>query len=625
MQSTSSRSLLRFIIFHRWPARLLLLLMSLSASVFGLLSPFFQKAFIDSIMGAPLMRYLGLEVSPHALTNILLAFFAALIGQALNLSASYYGVREGYFIQKQLGDTLYQKMLSLRRDTMNKRSIGEVVSIYATDVASATTILEQTLPMGAAIIFPVILAPLFIRSLYDIPLAPIIVTMFVLILFHFLFSIRQSRFFFRFKQLAGERSGIVNEWIQNIRSLRILGWVTEFENKIFEKRIEETENRIEMVTNGQMNSSVASSVSFFINLSGMISMLYLGKRPVTPGEILALLWIFGVFLTRPFRSLPWVFTFGFDSYSSIKRVEAFLELGDDTESAQDSEIFKRPPFAHHEKSPSIEIRGLNLTLQNQKILSDINLDIAPGEFIAVVGEVGAGKSLLLYSMMREVNAKFEKFNIGDVNMLELGDDRSRDYFTFVSQDAFIMSSNLRENIVFEYGATAQNDEAVRSSLLSAQFDIERETLDDGLDTEIGERGVNLSGGQRQRISLARAIFFDRPIVLLDDSLSAVDVDTERELVRRLMLGDWKLRTRILVTHRLSVLTHVDRIIFLENGRISDIGKLSDLMIRSEGFRNFTASAKMTPLEVTEKDEAVDRLIGEAESLEIVLDSSRGGK
>ncbi len=565
------------------------------------------------------MHYFGLAVSPSAMTNIILAFFAALIGQALNLGASYYGVREGYFIQKQLGDILYQKMLSLRRDTMNKRSIGEVVSIYATDVASATTILEQTLPMGAAIIFPVILAPLFIRSLYDIPLTPILSTMFVLMVFHFLLSIRQSKFFFRFKQLAAERSGIVNEWMQNIRSLRILGWVTRFENKIFVKRIEETANRIDMVTNGQFNSSVASTVSFFINLSGMISMLYLSKRPVTPGEILALLWIFGVFLTRPFRALPWVFTFAFDSYSSIKRVEAFLKLGDANESAQDPEIFKKPPLAHHETSPAIRIRGLNLSFQNQKILSEIDLDIAPGEFLAIVGEVGAGKSLLLYSLMREVNAKFEKFEIGEVNMLEVSDDRSRDFFTFVSQDGFVMSSNLRENIVFEYGASSQHDERVRQALLSAQFDIDRELADYGLDTEIGERGVNLSGGQRQRVSLARAIYFDRPIVLLDDSLSAVDVDTERELVQKLLLGDWKRRTRILVTHRLSVLSAVDRIIFLENGRISDMGKLSELMTRSQAFRNFTASVKVTPPPIPEI------LPSEVEAPETLIDSSRGGK
>ncbi len=599
MNELNNKTLLSYIVTYRFHARVFLLCLSFAASVFGLLSPFFQKAFIDILTGQPSMHYLGYTVSSSALVNIFLAFGATLIAQGLSLSATFFGAREAYFIQKNLGQILYRKMLSLRRDTMNNKPIGEVVSIYATDVASATTLLEQTLPMGAAIFFPMVMAPLFIHSLYDVPLLPTLVTMAGLMIFHFLLSIRQSKFFFRFKQLAAERAGLVNEWIQNIRSLRILAWTQSFEKKIFAKRIEETSNRIDMVTNGQVNSSVASSVSFFINLSGMISMVYLSRHPVTPGEILALLWIFGVFLTRPFRALPWVFTFAFDSYSSIKRVEDFLKLGDSSEATKGLEIFKEPVVLN-QKSPNIKIRGLNLTFQNQKILDAIDLDIPSGEFLAIVGEVGSGKSLLLFSLMREISSQFKEFNIGDQNMLELETERAKDYFTFVSQDGFVMSSTLRENIVFEYEASHAYDERVRNVLKQASFDPDKEALTDGLETEIGERGVNLSGGQKQRVSLGRAIFFNRPIVLLDDSLSAVDVDTERELLKNLLLGTWSKRTRILVTHRLSVLKSVDRIVFLENGRIKDIGTLPQLMSRSESFRNFTATTQNVHVDIKQE-------------------------
>ncbi len=174
-------------------------------------------------------------------------------------------------------------------------------------------------------------------------------------------------------------------------------------------------------------------------------------------------------------------------------------------------------------------------------------------------------------------------------MLNLKTEQTKDFFTFFSQDGFVMSSNLRENIVFEYDASTIFVEGVLTALHQAEFAMNNESLSNGLETEIGERGVNLSGGQKQRVSLARAIFYDRPIVLLDDSLSAVDVDTERKLVQNLLLGTWNLRTRILVSHRLSVLQYVDRIVYLENGKISEIGTLAQLLLRSESFRNFTSS------------------------------------
>ena len=589
-------ALLFYILIYRLPARFFLIGLSFVASFFGLLSPLFQKAFVDALTGQERMQFFGIGLSSNALLNMCLAFLASLLSQFLSTSAVYYGAREGFFIQKHLGSIIYKKMLSLRRDTMNHRSIGEVISIYATDVASATTLLEQTLPSGAGIIFPIVMAPLFIHKLYDVPLLPTLLTMAFLVVFHLFLSIRQARFFFNFKQLAAERSGLVNEWIQNLRSLRILAWTKNFEKKIFSKRIEETKNRIDMVTNGQINSSVASSVSFFINLSAMISVIYFSHHAMTPGELLALLWVFGVFLTRPFRVLPWVMTFAFDSYSSIKRIELFLQLGDASEKYESPDLFYKSPVAIECSSPSLKISGLNLKLQDQKILDNFNLEIKAGEFLAVVGEVGSGKSLFLYSLLREVDAQFEEFKIGDQDILQLRPEQAKDYFTFVAQDAFVMSSNLRENIAFEYLPAQGIDDKVFAALQQAEFDPANESLNNGLDTEIGERGVNLSGGQRQRVGLARAVYFDRPIVLLDDSLSAVDVDTERKLVQNLLLGTWKNRTRILVSHRLSVLAYVDRIVFIEAGKISEIGTLPQLMSRSASFRNFTASARELRIE-----------------------------
>jgi ABC-type multidrug transport system fused ATPase/permease subunit len=128
-------------------------------------------------------------------------------------------------------------------------------------------------------------------------------------------------------------------------------------------------------------------------------------------------------------------------------------------------------------------------------------------------------------------------------------------------------------------------------LALAQFRIDGEHLQHGLETEIGERGVNLSGGQRQRVALARAHFLRRPVLLLDDCLSAVDVDTERRLISELIDGAWHDRTRLLITHRLSVLEKVDRVMFLEDGAIVASGTFEHLLATSQKVRDFVASVR----------------------------------
>ena len=152
-----------------------------------------------------------------------------------------------------------------------------------------------------------------------------------------------------------------------------------------------------------------------------------------------------------------------------------------------------------------------------------------------------------------------------------------------------MSASLRENVAFLYDIDPDRDPMVEESLRLAQFDLNTERVEKGLNTEIGERGVNLSGGQRQRVSLARVHFHQAPILLLDDCLSAVDVDTEQKLFEQLLLGAWADRTRILVTHRLSALSQVDRILFLEEGRIIDQGTFEELLARNEKFRDYTTT------------------------------------
>jgi len=571
---------------------LAIVLASLAAALAGLMNPVLQKLFIDRLMGFTdgFLADQFLNFPTWALLTG--AVLMMILASALGFLSLWLGVTEALRFQALWGEELYLKTLRRRADQMGHRTVGEVVSIYATDVPGATALLDQTLPMGAGIIFPLVFAPLMISWITELPVWIPIVFILVIILVNAVLSYRQSRFFFRFKQLAAERTGLVSEWIQNIRLLRILGWVSKYEEKIRAKRIEETANRIAMVTNGQLMGSIGSSVSFFINLSGVAALVLVQGADVTPGELLALLWIFGVFLARPLRQVPWMFTFGLDALTSLRRLESYFADRDDGELRRLPEAEVQSSFTESSRASrgaQLMVKGLNLSFNEQTVLKNINLSVDAQEFVAIVGEVGSGKSALLLSLMGEIGAEIEQFSIDGEPMLQKPLEQRRQFFGYVPQEGFVMSSSLRDNVALEYEFSDRHDEQIHHSLSAAQFVVETEAAEGRLDAEIGERGVNLSGGQRQRVSLARADFNSRPVLLLDDCLSALDAPTERKLVQELLAGRWSHHTRILVTHRLSVLNLVDRVIFLDKGTIAAQGRFRDLIENNDQFQQFAAS------------------------------------
>lgn len=573
--------LIKEILFTRWPMRLAIVFTSFFAAIFGLLAPFFQKEFVDIMMMG--QSQFPLFVNSHPIWLLVISFIFFLGSVALNQWTNYIGLQEAVQMQSILAQRLYQHNLNLRNDSLNRKTVGEIVSIYTTDVPGSTILLEQTLPQGTTTFFPLILTPIFLSYLYQIPMLWSYLVLLSTVILSTYMAYRQSRFFFRFKSLAADRIGLVNEWVQNIRNLRILAWVRSFEQKIFQVRAVETQNRVNMVTNGQMMNAISSTMTYILTVMAIITYTHLNPpEKISGGHIMALLWIIGIFLNRAFRQMPWFFTFAFDAWTSIKRIDSFMQLKN-TE-----------PHPRHLKLPeaiphplNISIKDLNLSIGYKNILKNINLNIKEGEFVAFVGEVGSGKSMLLLSLIGETGATFDEYKMGTLDAKHLELPGLRKLYSYIPQEGFIISSSLRDNVYFEYDATLLQDTDIIESLQESQLNILQEPIINSLELEIGERGVNLSGGQKQRVSLARTSYHLNPVVLIDDSLSAVDVDTEEKLLNNLIKGAWKNHTRIMCTHRLTVLEHADRIYFLKEGRICDSGNLRELQNRSKEFSEFT--------------------------------------
>ncbi len=555
----------------RWPWRALILFVSFGAAALTLVAAGFQKSFIDSLSGSLVAEE---QQQIFFLINSFICFVLASLATQLN---NYWGLKEALLSQRKLAQGLYNQSLRLKSESLEKKTVGEMVALYATDVPASTILLEQTLPFGASTFFPLILTPFALNYLVGTPLFETCALVLIVALINTALALRQSRFFLKFKELAALRTSFVNEWIQNIRTLKILNWLEPFEARIFEVREKETQNRIEMVTNGQIMNAITSHATFIFNVTAGLSLIWIYKRVLTPGEIWTVFWLLGILLNRPLRQLPWFFTFAFDALTSSKRLENFLKMTSFSDYEIEQRRFKNSAA---EILPLIEIEGLNWIHDETPVLQNLNFKIYQGEKVAILGEVGSGKSAFLHCLMGELKGQFKSFLYkGEPVQGEVTKELRR-VLNYVPQESFLMNSTLRDNVAFEYEKSALLDPEMDSFLSHVDFNPAYEGLSDGLDTRIGERGVNLSGGQKQRLSLARSIVQERPLVLIDDSMSQLDAETENKILKDLFAGPLKNKTVIITTHRRSVLHFVSKVYEMRSGELHELNKEKSLEVKT---------------------------------------------
>ncbi len=221
------------------------------------------------------------------------------------------------------------------------------------------------------------------------------------------------------------------------------------------------------------------------------------------------------------------------------------------------------------RNARVELSNVQFSYTNSKqALKNISFTIEPGEKVALVGESGGGKSTIINLLMRLYTPDKGAIYINGKNIAEVSQASLRQSIATVFQDASLFSGTIRENIT--YGNLDATDEAVERAARAANAYDFISQLDDGLATEIGERGIKLSGGQKQRLAIARALLKDAPILVLDEATSSLDSRSEaivQEALERLMKG----RTVLIVAHRLSTIAHVDTIVTLKRGVVDEIG------------------------------------------------------
>lgn len=320
-------------------------------------------------------------------------------------------------------------------------------------------------------------------------------------------------------------------------------------------------------------------VAFIGSLSFLLALYYGGLLVIdgdlSLGQFVSFVAYLGL-LTWPMMALGWVINILQRGIASMKRINEILDTA--------PEIFDNDNvISIHDYRPSLEFRNLSFTYPGSAApaLSGINLSIKEGMTLAIVGRTGSGKTTLVNMIMRLYNTNPGELLIDGIDINSMPLKELRRNIGYVPQDNFLFSVSIRDNIAFS--DTSMSMDRIHEAAKIAQIYDNIMDFPDKFDTILGERGVTLSGGQKQRVSIARAIAKDPGILILDDSLSAVDTKTEEQVLKGLKQV-MSNKTAIIIAHRISTIKDADKIIVLDDGRIIEQGTHEQL-VKKNGLYN----------------------------------------
>lgn len=272
-------------------------------------------------------------------------------------------------------------------------------------------------------------------------------------------------------------------------------------------------------------------------------------------------------LIWPMRMIGWLTNILAQSAASAKKIQKILDSKVEIESPEDAIVLDSI-------QGNIEFKNVSFKYRDETILDNVNIKIPANSTVAIMGTTGAGKSSLISLIGRYYDVCEGAVLVDGIDVRKLDLNMLRKQMSVVPQDTFLFSDTIEKNI--QFGKADASLEEIKKACNDACALNFIEKLDDGFDTVIGERGIGLSGGQKQRLSIARAIIRNSKILILDDSTSALDMDTEYNLLKNLYSRKHKTTTFI-IAHRISAVKNADIIVFFDNGSIAEMGTHNELL------------------------------------------------
>ena len=563
----SLRHLNKYFIKYKW--RFIFgILFTIISNYFGVKMPVYVKDTIDALMTNVSIRttsdavYLSLKIGGiYILLSFAKGFFLFLMRQTIIVMSRH--------IEFDLKNEIFKHYQKLDVAFFKKNKTGDLMNRISEDVGLVRMYL------GPGIMYTINLIVLVTMIITQMVQISPILTLYVLIplpvmsIIIYKVSTKMNKLSGMVQSEQSTISTIAQETFAGIAVIKAYNRGNETGNKMNESADNYKRRSMQLVLT---NALFMPTILFLIGISTILA-IYIGgvmtyEKELSLGGIVAFIF-FVTNLTWPFASIGWVTSIIQRAAASQKRINEFL---------QESPSIINTNFDPKAVVGEISFENVSFTYSNTGItaLQNISFKIKKGDTLAILGHTGSGKSTILSLLLRQFDVESGKITVDGQSIQDTNLDELRGQSGMVPQDVFLFSDTIKNNILFG----SKNDSATEAEIIGALTDahVYHNIIEfpDGIETELGERGVNLSGGQKQRISIARALINNPVLLLLDDCLSAVDTETEEMILKNLAKrnGD---RTTIIVSHRISTIRNATKIIVLEEGKIVETGNHESLL------------------------------------------------
>ncbi|RLE98082.1 MAG: ABC transporter ATP-binding protein [Thermoprotei archaeon] len=558
MAENYARRLLAYVAKH-WRLAALTTASSLAATIATLVIPLYTRSAVNVLVTGRLDQLL-----PYALMIVALTVLQGVLGFATNFVSQYLAQRVIY----DLRNDVYRHLQELSLGFYKTMDTGQLVARATSDIEVSSRFLRFAFSgfSGAVLTLAIALYMMFtispVLTLYALAPLPLI---FLLVR---RYAKRARAIFDRARAVYGEMTSHVTEVVSGLRVVRALNAFAFLWQRFLTLNSEYLDLSLDVA---KLRASTWPLVGFLSALSTLI-VLWAGggmvvQSAISIGDLVAMTLYVGM-MTWPFIALGFFTVMYARSMAALSRVFELLDTEPEVKEAPDAVPLEV-------RRGEVELRDVWFSYDGKKwILKGVSFKVRPGEVVAIVGPAGSGKSTLVQLIPRFYDPQRGAVLIDGVDVRRVKLESLRRQVGIVHQDIYVFPDTIRNNIA--YGKPdASMEEIVRAAKLAKLHDFIK-SLPQGYDTPVGERGVTLSGGQRQRLAIARTLLIDPKIIILDDSTSNVDAETEKAIYDAIT-KHFKGKTIIVITQRPSTMKLADRIIVLDGGRVVEEGRHEELL------------------------------------------------
>ena len=528
------------------------------------------------------------EYDQGAVVNIVLIILGlSVLRGVLSFFQTYLGEALSQFVSYDLRNSFYNHVQYQSFGFHDRNHTGNLMSRAITDTENIRMFINMGLVRGPYFLgLFVFVAAILIRMDWQLGLVSI-AFMPIVIVYSAMIRIKMRAIWLVVQEKMAEMSTVVQENFTGVQVVKAFASEPYEEAKFEEKNHAVADNYIKAE---KMRASSTSFMLFTFMVAMGLILWFGGNRVIndrmTTGELAQFIFYLQI-LQMPVRMSGWIVNAYARAASAGERMFEILDAKSPVEENPDALDMKRP-------NGHVRFNNVDFSYnERSRVLSKLNLDIEPGKIVALLGPPGSGKTSIVNLIPRFYDVNGGNITIDDIDIRDTTLKSLRRNIGIVQQDVFLFTTTVKENIAYG-NVNASHEEIVRAAKI-AQMHEHIESLPDGYDTQIGERGSTLSGGQRQRMSIARAVLLDPPVLILDDSTSSVDARTE-DLIRRAMESVMEGRTTFVIAHRLSTVHRADIIVVLKDGAIVEQGTHQELLTLKDGLYREIYELQLRPQE-----------------------------